>query len=344
MADHDKSKKGEPRPSLAVADPNKFWMRDGQSLNQWTELLSDPYSAEAFTGGVLGYFRNRTPEEKAPKEFGDLYEGVYDEGQAKLRQRRLERPFELGLVPKEVEPAPMFGLLDPDRKTLSPEERAASARKMEAFAATLHGLGQALEALPMPKGAASMGALIEKHYDNSLENIGNRDSFTWYGANRACAPMAPSRGFKTWIAEGGIRCPCLVRVSAADGHRHRHNERAAHQRLHDGHGRAAEGARTCGSAAGELHHPDTTITGWELFGLRVIRQGTWKAVYMTAPRGCEAWELYEMEADSGDTRDLAERESEVLNRLVQHWNVYCSEIGMFDPDRVYHVVKDTRVT
>ncbi|RYP61060.1 hypothetical protein DL769_007884 [Monosporascus sp. CRB-8-3] len=48
------------------------------------------------------------------KEVRDLYKGVYDEGPTKLRQRRLERLIELGLVPKDMEPAPMVGLLDPD--------------------------------------------------------------------------------------------------------------------------------------------------------------------------------------------------------------------------------------
>ncbi|OBT39286.1 hypothetical protein VE00_10600 [Pseudogymnoascus sp. WSF 3629] len=39
--------------------------------------------------------------------------------------------------------------------------------------------------------ARTMGSIITKYYDNAL--------------------TAPSRGFKCWITEGGIRCPCLVR-------------------------------------------------------------------------------------------------------------------------------------
>ncbi|KAK1761700.1 hypothetical protein QBC33DRAFT_520212 [Phialemonium atrogriseum] len=43
------------------------------------------------------------------------------------------------------------------------------------------------------------------HYNNELANIGNQDS---------------SHGFKTWITESSIRCPCLVRsppLAAAPG-------------------------------------------------------------------------------------------------------------------------------
>ena len=328
---------------------------------------------------------------------------MYDDGPAALRKRRLERLIELGLVPKDVEPAPMVGLVDPEWETLSTEERAASARKMETFAAMVHVVdeniqrvtdylaasgeldntfilfmsdngaeGTLLEALPMLNGATSLGALIDKHYDNALDNIGERDSFTWYGASWACASMAPSRGFKTWITEGGIRCPCLVRYppltgagggGGGGGHTNAFTTvmdvlptmlelaGAAHPAPGAYRGREAvvpvRGKSWVDHLAGradEVHDEATAITGWELFGQRAIRQGKWKAVYMTEPRGREAWELYDMEADPGEVRDLAAREPEVLRRLVQHWNVYYSETGMFDPDVTFHVVKDKRVT
>lgn len=53
--------------------------------------------------------------------------------------------------------------------------------------------------------------VIEQYYDNSIENIGNADSFVWYGPQWASAATAPSKGFKTMVTEGGIRCPCIVR-------------------------------------------------------------------------------------------------------------------------------------
>jgi arylsulfatase len=30
-------------------------------------------------------------------------------------------------------------------------------------------------------------------------------------------------------------------------------------------------------------HDENTVTGWELFGRRAIRQGQWKAVWIPAP-------------------------------------------------------------
>ncbi|TPX09885.1 uncharacterized protein E0L32_008907 [Thyridium curvatum] len=412
-------KEGQPRPSLAVADPKTFWMRDGVYLDRRTELPEDFYSTKTFTDELINYLNTRTDEEKekpffsylaytaphwplhAPKEVIEKYKGVYDDGPAALRKKRLERMIELGLVPKDVEPAPMVGLLDPEWETMTAEERALSARKMETFAAMVDVVdqniqrvldaleasgeldntfivfmsdngaeGTLLEALPMLGGATSLGALIETHYNNELANIGNRDSFTWYGASWACASMAPSRGFKTWITEGGIRCPCLVRFPpvVAGAARGTHTNTfttvmdvlptflelagVAHPapsfrgrevvpvrgKSWVGHLRGADYA-----ASPAVHDEDTAVTGWELFGLRAIREGKWKAIYMTPPRGNEQWELYDMEADPGEIHDRAGEEPEVLERLVQHWNVYYNEVGMFDPDVTFHVVKDKRV-
>lgn len=41
--------------------------------------------------------------------------------------------------------------------------------------------GAALEALPLMGRMDTMAQIIEKHYNNSFENIGNYDSFIWYG-------------------------------------------------------------------------------------------------------------------------------------------------------------------
>ncbi|CAF4794790.1 unnamed protein product, partial [Rotaria sp. Silwood2] len=50
----------------------------------------------------------------------------------------------------------------------------------------------------------------EKFFNNSYENIGNKDSFVSYGLRWAEAATAPSRMVKGYITEGGIRCPAIV--------------------------------------------------------------------------------------------------------------------------------------
>ncbi|KAI0478461.1 alkaline-phosphatase-like protein [Xylariaceae sp. FL0804] len=179
---------------------------------------------------------------QAPRERVQKYAGVYDDGPDALTEKRLKRLQELGLVPEGVEHAPPVGNLGPEWKDLSDAERAESARKMETFAAMVDIIdenigrvtdylestgeldntfvlfmsdngaeGVAMEAMPVMGGPTMMDAIINKHYDNSFDNIGQPTSFIWYGARWACAATAPSRGCKTWILEGGIRCPCVVR-------------------------------------------------------------------------------------------------------------------------------------
>lgn len=52
---------------------------------------------------------------------------------------------------------------------------------------------------------------LDKYYDNSLENIGNANSFVWYGPRWAQASTAPSRLYKAYPTEGGVRVPCVAR-------------------------------------------------------------------------------------------------------------------------------------
>lgn len=52
---------------------------------------------------------------------------------------------------------------------------------------------------------------IAKYYDNSYDNIGNGNSFVWYGPRWAQAATAPSRLYKAYTTEGGVRVPAVLR-------------------------------------------------------------------------------------------------------------------------------------
>ncbi|KAK0521438.1 hypothetical protein OC835_006885 [Tilletia horrida] len=80
----------------------------------------------------------------------------------------------------------------------------------------------------------------------------------------------------------------------------------------------------------EAHSADEAI-GWELFGQQAIRRGRWKAVFIPKPSGPERWQLFDLERDPGEREDLAEREPEVLARLVEDWTTYESEVGVILP-------------
>ncbi|KAJ5729751.1 sulfatase PB10D8.02c [Penicillium malachiteum] len=322
---------------------------------------------------------------QAPKEVVEKYAGVYDDGPDALAQKRLQRLKELGLVAENVEAAPPSGRLGQPWNELSEEERKISARKMEVFAAMVEVMddhigrlidhlestgeldntfilfmsdngaeGASLEALPLMGGKKSFGDIIEEYYDNSLENIGNKNSYTWYGPRWACAAEAPSRGFKAWITEGGIRCPCLIRYPGFKPEEYAVTNRFSTvmdilptilelaQIPHPGNtfrGREVVIPRgkswvphlkspDYSAADSTIHGEDVHIHGWELFGQRAIREGKWKAVFIDPPRGKGDWELYNMEADPAELNDLSEIEKEVMDRLVEHWERYYAETGM----------------
>ncbi|SPO01820.1 probable Arylsulfatase [Cephalotrichum gorgonifer] len=394
-------------PSHAIFTPmnaGQFWMKDDSFLDRTKDLPKDFYSTTTFTDKLVDYISKSDSEKpffsylaftaphwplQAPREVIHKYRGLYDEGPGVLRGKRLQKLVDMGIIPKDVEPAPVTV---EQWKSMSEAERAESARKMEVFAAMVDVIdqnigrvidcleakgeldntfilfmsdngaeGAMLEAIPLMGGAGSVTKIIDKYYDNSMENMGAGDSYIWYGPEWACASMAPSRGFKTWITEGGIRCPCLIRypplceagtitdsfatvmdimptiadiagvVLPRPGEPFR--------------GRSVVPLRGStwkphlGGTSPSFHDEEKTITGWELFGLRAIRKGAWKAVYMIAPRGKDRWELYNMDRDPGELRDLAETETKILGELVEHWEAYYAETGMFDPGQEFSMVK-----
>ncbi len=228
-----------------------------------SELPKDFYSTETFTTELLSML-SEAPSEKpflaylpysaphwplqAPKHLIAKYKGMYDDGPEALREKRLERLIELGLVDKSVRAHPMVKMGNKDWNKMTDEERKRSAKTMEVYAAMVDALdrnvgrvvkwlkdngkfdntfilfqsdngaeGAVLEAMPM--FGTLVNQIIAKHYDNSFDNIGAGNSYVWYGDRWAQAATAPSRLFKAFITEGGIRCPLIVRYPpiAANG-------------------------------------------------------------------------------------------------------------------------------
>ena len=395
-------------PKHAIFTPmnaGQFWMKDGEFLDRTKDLPKDFYSTTSFTDKLIQYLSERQDTTQpffaylpftaphwplqAPREMIDKYRGAYDEGPEALRLKRLRELIRLGIIPKDIEPAPMAA---EQWKQMSSEERVESARKMEVFAAMVDLIdqnigrvidhlessgeldntfilfmsdngaeGAMLEAIPIMGGTSSVSKIINKYYNNSVANMGMHDSYTWYGSEWASASMAPSRGFKTWITEGGIRCPCLVRYPPFNRESDHKTDSFATvmdilptildlagvpQPGSEFRGREVVPVR--GSSwvphlygrSPAFHDEEKEITGWELFGLRAIRQGSWKALYMVAPRGKDRWELYNLATDPGEINDLAEAEPEILERMVGHWETYYAETGMFELGQEFPIVRN----
>lgn len=194
----------------------------------------------------FGYFPFTAPHWplQAPDEYIEHYKGVYDDGPEVLRQRRLQRMKEMGLCAEDVEPHPVVADEVKEWSAYTPEEKAKSCKAMEVFAAMVECIdsnvgkvvnyleqtgeldntfvcfmsdngaeGAAYEAYPIVQG--QMMQHLQKYYDNSLENLGRGNSFIWYGPRWAQAATAPSRLYKAFTTEGGVRVPFLAKFPSS---------------------------------------------------------------------------------------------------------------------------------
>ncbi|KAJ5376104.1 arylsulfatase [Penicillium cosmopolitanum] len=365
----------EPQYENILNEPPRFFetavnalhMEDGEYL---TDLPKDFYSSDHYASKLLGFLSERDEEDRkkpffaylpfsaphwplqAPKASMDKYRGVYDDGPEVLRQRRLARLKELGMVGGDVVPHEVVttdGELG-EWEDLSGEERAKSARSMEAFAGMVdrmdENVGRVLEYLKssgeyddtvicfmsdngaegasyeaQPLVGESVVEHIRKYYDNSLENIGRANSFVWYGSRWAQAATAPSRLYKMFSTEGGCRVPLIVKPVKGGV------EGGGWKPFLDA--MAAEGSDTARDLSGTMAiHGEEKAFGWEIAGSGALRRGRYKITYVPLPRSPQRWELFDIIDDPGEVKDLSEAMPEVFNEMLRLWGVYAEEVGV----------------
>jgi len=170
---------------------------------------------------------------------------------------------------------------------------------------------------------------------------GPDDTFMSYDLPWANASNAPFRLYKHWVHEGGIATPLIVHWPAAVG-----ESRIVHSPCH-----VIDITATCLEAAGVEYPAEfggrkiATLEGeslmpamrgeelererplfWEHEGNRAVRDGSWKLV-RKYPGG---WELYNMEEDRTERRDLAEREKERVVRMARMYDEWGARCGVLD--------------
>jgi arylsulfatase A-like enzyme len=219
--------------------------------------------------------------------------------------------------------------------------------------------GAIVEAMPMR--GAQIAAMVEKFCDNSLDNLGHATSYIWYGPRWAQAATAPSRLHKAFTTEGGIRvvgfatwpgfdrqgeigtafttvmdiAPTVLELAgvAHPGQTYRGREVAPMR------GRSWVSYL---SGCEEEVHDARSGTGWELFGRRAIRQGDWKALYLPAPYGPGAWQLYDLSSDPAEMHDQATAQPDKLTELLTLWDRYVEDNGVIlEPISVFEADPQT---
>lgn len=301
---------------------------------------------------------------QVPDDWLDRFAGQYDDGYDAVRDRRVERARELGILP------PHADLVDYPRSStpwaeLDETTRAEQARLMEIYAAMVANMdvhiGRLTEYLHdsgefdntfilfMSDNGASGSApeSFAEGYDNSLANMGRRDSFIEYGLGWAEAGTAPYRDVKGSVAEGGVLAgafaahatladtggisreyltmqdvmPTLLQLAGAEPPMGEYNQRPVLPI------RGKSFLSHLQGGASPVHEREEAI-GWELHGQRALVRGSWKLLWIPTEGEETHWELFDLDSDPFERNDLSSQRPELTQELIGEWFRYAEDVGV----------------
>ncbi|MDT0554347.1 arylsulfatase [Urechidicola vernalis] len=208
------------------------------------------YSTDFYTDKLIEYI-DLNKEDKKPffgfaaytsphwplqvdEKYWKKYEGRYDDGYEKLKERRLESLKNAGMIPKEAVLPPNHEKVIP-WDSLSLSEKKKESRKMELYAGMVdnldYNIGRIIQYLKdigqfentlivfmSDNGAAAedfyyhenLGPFIREHFNDDYETMGKPNSFISYGPQWAEAGSSPFRHYKEFTTEGGIVAPMII--------------------------------------------------------------------------------------------------------------------------------------
>ncbi len=240
--------------NFAAATPKSLYTEDGRYLKR---LPKDFYATKTYTDKMISYIdanhgdgkpffayvSHQAPHEPyhLPKEWRNRHVGEYDKGWDALRQERLKRQIEMGIVPAGTGLAERMWFV-PDSTLLAPAARAVMGKKMEIYAGLVENLDYHVGRLidHLKKIGEYDNTIFIVFGDNGAEgndlygliagSPGSRDylfaatrwsqnnpnawgdpgSWLAYGPAWAQVSMTPFSQYKAWVAEGGIRNALIV--------------------------------------------------------------------------------------------------------------------------------------
>ena len=370
------------------------YREDGELLKA---LPKGFYSTEAYTDKLISYIESNRSDGKpffayaaytsphwplhAPDDVLNKYAGAYDEGYDIVRARRYQSLQDLGLIPEGVTYPERPGFIRP-WEDLTTEEKQYAAREMEVYSAMVDDLDRNIGRLftyLQDKGLLENTLIVfmsdngadafslehapeaitkfAANYDNSLENMGKRNSFNFIGPKWAHVGEAPFRLYKTMPTEGGIRVPAIIHYP---GFKLSEVQMAnAPALINKSVVSVMDLFPTVMELAGATF-PETTdetpliqpmgrslvpilsgqsnevrdendVLGSELMGRRAIIKGDWKIVYLPQPVGSGEWELFNLKTDPAEQLDLAESNPDKLSEMVAEWDKYAQDNGVILP-------------
>ncbi|MEP7363080.1 MAG: arylsulfatase [Acidobacteriota bacterium] len=277
------------------------------------------------------------------------YQGKYEKGWDALRQERHKRMIEMDIVDKKW---PLT-----ERDSTAPAWESVKDKKaldlaMAVYAAQIdrldQGIGKILDKLR--EVGAEENTLVMFLSDNGgcaeVVNQGKKgvppgpvDSYLSYGLAWANASNTPFRLYKHWVHEGGISTPFIAHWPKVIKKTNSFSREVGH--LVDVMATCVDisGAKYPGAPIQPMEgksllpvfqgkkRPERTLF-WEHEGNRAVRRGKWKLV----SRNPGKWELYDVEADRTEFKDLAAKMPAKVADFDQQYTAWASRCGVLPFD------------
>ncbi|MDJ0979221.1 MAG: arylsulfatase [Erythrobacter sp.] len=320
---------------------------------------------------------------QAPQRFIDKYKGRYDAGWDALRAERHVRAQELGFVP---DGAALAALPPQHRawESLGEADRALYAARMEAHAAMLEAMdfhiGRLIAHLkqtgrydntifvvtsdngPEPTRGDNSAFLSAYQavtgYDVDLETVGQRGHWGFIGPEWAVATATPGAWYKFYSTEGGVRVPLIVAGPGLEPTRIASPamtpdlaptllEWAGAQPITQG-AKPMTGRSLMPVLTGETlsAYEPGEVRAIEVSGNSALYKGDYKITRSVPPRGDNAWRLFNLANDPGETTDLSAAQPEVLADMLSEYDAYAARVGALAMpegyDSVRQIIANTR--
>jgi len=240
--------------NFTAASPRLVFTEDGRYL---TRLPENYYATKTYIDKLIGYidadrgdgkpffayFAPQAPHDPfhLPREWRSRHVGEYDKGWDAVRQERLKRQIDLGILPAGTKLSERMWFI-PDPIVLAPATRAILGKKMELYAGMVENLdfhvGRLIDHLKKigeyentifivfgdngAEGTDLFEMIAGKpgtrdylfaaiHWSQTHPNAwGDPGSYVGYGPMWAQVSMTPFSQYKGWLAEGGIRNALIV--------------------------------------------------------------------------------------------------------------------------------------
>jgi arylsulfatase A-like enzyme len=343
-------------------EPNSYYFTD-EITNHAVTFLEEQNKTNKPFFLYVAYTAPHWPLHALPEDIAK-YKGKYDKGWDELRKERYARQQQLGILDAQSKPAERDASI-PQWDNLTYDEQKLWAARMEVYAAMVdrmdQGIGKIVAKLKQLK--KDDNTLIVFISDNGAEGgnhtfggrgkrlnsgpVGTAGSFDYVFKNWAHVSNTPLNSYKGNMHEGGISSPLIAWYP----------KRIKANTIAKGTGHLIDLAPTFYEVAG-VKYPQqfkgitphalpgkslvpvftsstqqvsrTEPIFWERAGNRAVRKGKWKLVADHQ----KAWELYDLEADRGETTDLSVQHPEVVRELAFDYTQWAARTGVVEYETI----------